>query len=45
MPKVYFGRKDEPGFDLEISDDIAAKERHVGAISATPVSSKSAERL
>jgi hypothetical protein len=24
MPKVYFGRKDEPGFDLELSDDLIA---------------------
>ena len=24
MPKVYYGRKDEPGFDLDLSDDLIA---------------------
>jgi len=43
MPKVYFGRKDEPGFDLELSDDlIAVRPRSGRSItrSAGPVPSR-----
>ena len=48
MPKVYFGRKDEPGFDLELSDDLIAVRTRSGRSitrSAGPVASPAAEQL
>jgi subtilisin family serine protease len=48
MPKVYFGRKDEPGFDLELSDDLIAVRTRSGRSitrSAGPVPSPASEQL
>jgi hypothetical protein len=48
MPKVYFGRKDEPGFDLELSDDLIAVRTRSGRSitrSAGPVPSPVSEQL
>src|SRR5437764_15444989 len=48
MPKVYFGRKDEPGFDLELSDDLIAvrtRSRRSITRSAGPVPSPASEQL
>jgi subtilisin family serine protease len=48
MPKVYFGRKDEPGFDLELSDDLIAVRTRSGRSitrSVGPVPSPASEQL
>ena len=48
MPKVYFGRKDEPGFDLELSDNLIAVRTRSGRSitrSAGPVPSPASEQL
>ena len=48
MPKVYFGRKDEPGFDLDLSDDLIAVRTRSGRSitrSAGPVASPASEQL
>ena len=48
MPKVYYGRKDEPGFDLELSDDLIAVRTRSGRSitrSAGPVATPAAEQL
>ena len=48
MPKVYFGRKGEPGFDLELSNDlIAVRTRSGGSVtrSAGPVATPETSQL
>jgi len=48
MPKVYFGRKGEPGFDLELSNDLIAVRTRSGrsvARSAGPVASPASSQL
>jgi hypothetical protein len=48
MPKVYFGRKDERGFDLELSDDLIAVRTRSGRSitrSVGPVPSPASEQL
>lgn len=48
MPKVYFGRKGEPGFDLELSNDLIAVRTRSGrsvARSAGPVATPASAQL
>lgn len=48
MPKVYFGRKGEPGFDLELSSDLIAVRTRSGrsvARSAGPVATPASAQL
>jgi subtilisin-like proprotein convertase family protein len=48
MPTVYFGRKDEPGFDLKLSDDLIAVRTRSGRSitrSPGPVPSPASEQL